>query len=61
LGVLVGSRCLRELSTSLGRHTRRTVIGNGRYTAVNRLDNPPRDAAAVASALRNAGFANVDI
>jgi len=37
------------------------VIGNGHYTAANRFDNPPRDAAAVAAALRNAGFASVDI
>lgn len=37
------------------------VIGNGHYAAVSRLDNPPRDAAAVAAALKNAGFASVDI
>lgn len=36
------------------------VIGNGGYAAVPRLPNPGADAAAVAAALRNAGF-SVDL
>jgi Caspase domain len=36
------------------------VIGNGRYAAVPRLDNPPHDATAVADALKRTGF-SVDI
>jgi tetratricopeptide (TPR) repeat protein len=35
------------------------VIGNGGYRNVPALDNPPRDAAAVAAALRKAGFQKV--
>lgn len=35
------------------------VIGNGGYKNVPALDNPPRDAAAVAAALRKAGFQKV--
>jgi tetratricopeptide (TPR) repeat protein len=35
------------------------VIGNGGYKNVPALDNPPRDAAAVADALRKAGFQKV--
>jgi uncharacterized caspase-like protein len=32
------------------------VIGNGAYTAVNELPNPPNDAAAVADSLQKIGF-----
>jgi uncharacterized caspase-like protein len=35
------------------------VIGNGGYKNAPMLDNPPRDAAAVAAALRKAGFQKV--
>jgi uncharacterized caspase-like protein len=35
------------------------VIGNGGYRNVSRLPNPPRDADAVASSLRRAGFQTV--
>jgi uncharacterized caspase-like protein len=32
------------------------IIGNGAYKNVPALDNPPRDATLVASALRDAAF-----
>ena len=37
------------------------VIGNGAYANVPQLDNPVRDANAVANALRIAGFASVAV
>ena len=37
------------------------VIGNGSYASVPRLDNAGRDAAAVAKALRDAGFDSVQV
>lgn len=37
------------------------VIGNGAYTSVDALGNPVRDAMAVASALREAGFQSVQV
>ncbi len=37
------------------------VIGNGAYANAPRLDNPGRDADAVANALRGAGFASVTV
>jgi len=37
------------------------IIGNGAYNNVARLDNPPRDAALVADALRDVGFQTVTL
>jgi uncharacterized caspase-like protein len=37
------------------------VIGNSNYSAVGRLPNPPRDAAVLAQALRDAGFRTVQV
>ncbi len=37
------------------------VIGNSNYAAVGKLPNPPRDAAAVADALRADGFSDVQL
>jgi uncharacterized caspase-like protein len=37
------------------------VIGNATYAAVPKLTNPPRDAAAVAAALRRTGFQSVTV
>jgi tetratricopeptide (TPR) repeat protein len=37
------------------------VIGNSNYTAVGKLPNPPRDAAALADALRADGFSEVKL
>ncbi|WP_430912660.1 tetratricopeptide repeat protein [Methylobacterium sp. sgz302541] len=37
------------------------VVGNGAYASVGRLDNPLRDAATVAQALREAGFRTVHL
>jgi Flp pilus assembly protein TadD len=37
------------------------IIGNGAYDNVARLDNPPRDAALVADALRDVGFQTVTL
>ena len=37
------------------------IIGNGAYKNVPALDNPPRDAALVASALRDVGFQTVTL
>jgi tetratricopeptide (TPR) repeat protein len=37
------------------------VIGNGSYASVGKLDNPAVDAAAVADALRRAGFKTVHV
>jgi tetratricopeptide (TPR) repeat protein len=37
------------------------VIGNGAYKNVHPLDNPPRDAKLVASALHEVGFQNVTL
>jgi Caspase domain len=37
------------------------VIGNGSYSNVGKLANPPRDAAAIENLLRRAGFDTVDI
>jgi hypothetical protein len=37
------------------------VLGNGAYANVPKLSNPPRDAAAIASLLREAGFEVVDV
>ncbi len=37
------------------------VIGNGAYTAVPRLPNPPSDAAAIGQALRDVGFTKVTV
>ncbi len=37
------------------------VIGNGAYASVGSLDNPTRDASAVAQGLREAGFQSVQV
>ena len=37
------------------------IIGNGAYRNVHQLDNPPRDAKLVASALRDIGFQTVTL
>lgn len=37
------------------------VIGNGAYTAVPALPNPPADAEAIGQALRNVGFSQVTV
>jgi tetratricopeptide (TPR) repeat protein len=37
------------------------IIGNGAYKSVHQLDNPPRDARLVASALRDIGFQTVTL
>ncbi|HEV7633231.1 MAG TPA: caspase family protein [Steroidobacteraceae bacterium] len=37
------------------------VIGNGAYSAVERLANPPADANLVAQSLRKAGFTSVEV
>ena len=37
------------------------VIGNAAYSAVSRLPNPARDAAAMAASLRSSGFDSVDL
>ena len=37
------------------------IIGNGAYKNVPALDNPPRDAALVAAALRDVGFQTVSL
>jgi tetratricopeptide (TPR) repeat protein len=37
------------------------IIGNGAYKSVHQLDNPPRDAKLVASALRDIGFQTVTL
>lgn len=37
------------------------VIGNSDYSAVGKLANPPRDADALAGALRDSGFAEVTV
>ena len=37
------------------------VVGNGAYQNVARLSNPPNDAAAIAEALRGAGFEAVEL
>ena len=37
------------------------VIGNGEYETLDVLPNPPRDAAALAEALWNAGFEVIEL
>jgi tetratricopeptide (TPR) repeat protein len=37
------------------------IIGNGAYKSVHQLDNPPRDAKLIASALRDIGFQTVTL
>jgi uncharacterized caspase-like protein len=37
------------------------VIGNGQYETLDALPNPPRDAAALAEALWNAGFEVIEL
>ncbi len=47
--------------SAIGDNRVALVIGNSNYTAVAKLPNPPRDAAAVADALKSDGFASVTL
>src|SRR3954465_1456583 len=57
LTILVSLMCM-ALSVSAAKADRRVafVVGNGAYKNVAVLPNPPIDAKAMASALRNVGF-----
>jgi tetratricopeptide (TPR) repeat protein len=51
-----------QMSTGAGGARRvALIIGNGAYKNVPALDNPPRDATLVASALRDVGFQTVTL
>jgi uncharacterized caspase-like protein len=52
--LLAGGHALAETRVAL-------VIGNAAYRHAPGLTNPPRDATAIASALRGVGFATVEI
>ena len=54
---------LTETATGGSAKTQRIalVIGNGAYKNVHQLDNPPRDARLIASALKELGFQTVTL
>src|SRR5436309_14784673 len=59
---LLASLMCMALSASAAKADRRVafVVGNGTYKNVAQLPNPPIDAKATASALRNVGFEVVE-
>jgi formylglycine-generating enzyme required for sulfatase activity len=59
-GLLFCTSCLLCPGPAAAQKRAALVIGNGAYTKVPKLPNPPNDAAAMADMLRKAGFDRVE-
>jgi len=60
--LLAGLAMLLALAAPAAAETRiALVIGNGAYTAAQRLNNPGRDAPAIAGVLKRAGFSAITL
>jgi hypothetical protein len=59
--LFAAATCLLITAEACAENRVALVIGNGQYSAVAQLPNPPRDASTMAKALRDVGFSKVTV